>query len=210
MQTAVFSKLRDIETYRAKLRQKRGRRILGLDFGRSCGVAIIDFTATTPNKVQLLLGQWDLSLGRYDSGPTQFIRLKQLLLATAPDLIAFEDVKFSGSKERYVGRTSVQAILARAATAIEFLGGLKIVTTTWAEEQNTPAVGYGIGEIKKAATGKGNANKVAMIKACNEKFGTELDPADYQTTGVDNMADAAFVAYLGFEEYGAALIGEQR
>jgi hypothetical protein len=187
-----------------KLKPKHGpqfRRCLGLDLGTTTGVAIADFVPSVPlTKKQLMLGQWDLSLGQWDSGPLRFIRLKQFLAVAEPDLVMFEDVRFTPGQEM-MGR-NVGAIVARVATAAELLGAMKITLTTWCEEHAIPSQGLGIGQIKKHATGKGNANKIDMIKACNSQFGTKFNTTEEALKqGIDNMADAAFACDIGLTLY---------
>ena len=179
------------------------KRIIGLDLGTNCGVAFVDITYPRVVKYGpfMILGQWDLSVGPYDTGPLRHIRLKHFLSILQPDLIMFEDVKFTGGKDRHKPGGSIQAIVARVATSIEFIGGLKVTVTTWAEEHGIPAQGEGISAIKKYATGKGRANKVDMINACNKRFGTTFDPETYVEEGTDNMADAAFVCAMGVDFY---------
>ena len=196
---------KDPEQYTAPAMCSGGARIVGLDLGTNCGVAFVDYYGPKSLPPTMVLGQWDLSVGPYDTGPLRHIRLKQFLEILRPDLIMFEDVKFTGSQERHKGNNSIQAIIARVATSIEFIGGLKVTVTTWAEERQLPAHGVGISQIKKFATGSGRANKVDMINACNERFGTTFDPETYVEEGTDNMADAAFVCAMGIEFYSKGL-----
>ncbi len=83
--------------------------------------------------------------------------------------------------------------------------GLSAILTTWAEERNIPCQGIPIGTIKRFATGKGNANKIEMIEACNKTFGTEFKTADYESTGVDNIADAMFLCSMAVTQYSEGL-----
>lgn len=53
--------------------------------------------------------------------------------------------------------------------------------TAWAELRGIPYEGVPVGTIKRFATGKGNANKAAMIEAIRQRG---FSPAD------DNEADA--------------------
>jgi hypothetical protein len=154
----------------------------------------------------MFLGQWDLSIGPWDSGPLRLIRLKQFLSVTNPALIMYEDVKFTPAKTQMEGK-KINMIIARVATASELLGILKGTVTTWAEENNIPAEGASISEIKKYATGKGNSGKPAMIRACNDRFGTDFDDGEeaYKKEGTDNMADAAFVCAMGIDYYSEGL-----
>jgi Holliday junction resolvasome RuvABC endonuclease subunit len=99
----------------------------------------------------------------------------------------------------------MHAILARAATSCEFFGALKATVSSWAEENGVPCGSFPIGTIKRRATGKGNANKSDMIKACNQFFRTEFDSENYETAGYDNAADSAFVCLLALENYAKGL-----
>ena len=149
---------------------------------------------------------WDLSIGPYDSGPLRHIRLKQFLTVACPDLVMYENVKYDPPAELIRNRNmGPGAIVARVATAAEFLGGLKVTVATWCEERDIPTHGLAIAQIKKFATGKGNSGKVAMINACNEQFGTTLDPENYEKTGDDNIADAVFTCAMGIDLYSEGL-----
>lgn len=183
------------------------KRILGIDLGTNCGVAFCDFIPGQPiTQPVITAGMWDLSLGPYDSGPLRHIRLKQFLAVTKPDLVTYENVKYDPPAELIANRNmGPGAIVARVATAAEFLGGLKVTLSTWCEEHGIPAHGLAIAEIKKFGAGKGNANKVDMINACNQRYGTTLVPEDYEKTGDDNIADAIFVCGMGLESYSEGL-----
>ena len=176
-------------------------RVAGLDLGTNCGIAWADIMpGQRVEDATLILGQWDLSVGLYDTGPLRHIRLKQFLSILDPRLLMFEDVKFSPNEKEFKGR-SAKAIIARCGTSQEFLGGLKVTATTWCEERGIPAHGLNISEIKRYATGKGNANKVAMIEAANAQFGTSFETEGYERSGVDNICDAAFACAMGVHLY---------
>jgi hypothetical protein len=147
------------------------------------------------------MGQWNLSAGQYDSGAIRFVRMRQFLTYLSPDLVCYEDVKFDPP----MGQFNKGALLARVATASEFLGALKATVCTWCEENNVPCTGFKIAQIKKRATMKGNANKELMIQACNEMFGSDFDVDGYETSGVDNIADAAFCCLMAQEQYALGL-----
>jgi len=172
---------------------------LGLDLGTTTGYAYTYFEPNVPTKKSgVAMGQWNLSAGPYDSGAIRFVRLRQFLSILMPDLVLFEDVRYTPQRGN---KFTVGAIIARAANAGELFGAFKATLCTWCEENNVPCQGIGIGQIKKFATNKGNANKVEMIEACNAKFQTEFDVDDYESTGVDNIADAAFVMAMGLDAY---------
>ena len=64
-------------------------------------------------------------------------------------------------------------------------GGLLATLTAWAEEHDIPYQGIPVGQIKKHATGKGNASKAMMMETYREKWGVE--PYD------DNECDARWL-----------------
>jgi Holliday junction resolvasome RuvABC endonuclease subunit len=180
--------------------------VLGLDLGTNCGYSycyIKEKQLVAPENIEMHIGQWDLSAGSYDSGALRFVRLRQFLSILKPDIIAFEDVKYTPSEK--LTKFNMHSILARAATSCEFFGALKATVCTWAEENGIPCGSFPIGTIKKRATGKGNANKSDMIKACNEMFKTDYDPVNYESAGFDNAADSAFVCLLALENYAKGL-----
>jgi hypothetical protein len=179
-------------------------RVAGLDLGNNCGIAWADFRpGQALDTVKMFAGQWILKLlGDYDTGPLRMLRLKSFLNVLAPDLVGFGDVRFTPDALSLAGKP-VGVIVARVSKPAELLGAFKVTLTTWAEENGIPAQGYGIGEIKKYATGKGMASKEVMIAAANVAFGANLDPDDYKSTGADNIADAMHVCSMVLEQYAA-------
>lgn len=69
----------------------------------------------------------------------------------------------------------------RGVDAAHAYGGFLAQLTAWCERHGVPYQGVPVGTIKKFATGKGNADKVAMIEA-TKRWGHR--PED------DNEADA--------------------
>jgi Holliday junction resolvasome RuvABC endonuclease subunit len=56
--------------------------------------------------------------------------------------------------------------------------------------------------VKKFATGKGGADKAAMVEAMPEKLVDEIKEANYKkTTGLYDIADAYWIAKYTLEEY---------
>ena len=82
-----------------------------------------------------------------------------------PELIGYEDVK------RHTGTLAAHAY-----------GGYLGVIQKYSHYYDIPIKPYGVGEIKKHATGKGNATKQEMIAAYVKRWG--IAPID------DNEADA--------------------
>jgi len=173
-------------------------RFLGLDLGSNCGVAVYDYEngkKILQEKLQLF--QWDLSTQGLESGAARFVRLRAFLNVTAPDVIGYEDVKYSPPKEFFVNKKfGIPAVLSRVATASEVLGGMKVTVATWAQEAELLAQGFAISTIKKFATGNGKSSKEDMIAAANRTLGAAFDSSKYKSTGIDNVVDAAFVLLL--------------
>ena len=69
-------------------------------------------------------------------------------------------------------------------------GGLMATLTAWCEHHKIPYQGVPVGTIKKHATGKGNADKVAMIDAIRLRGHPVTD---------DNEADALALLYWALE-----------
>jgi Holliday junction resolvasome RuvABC endonuclease subunit len=200
-----YSDIKRMSEESGKIRRDRVKVILGLDLGTNCGYC---YGFLTPKDEFIIepwqMGIWDLSAGPYDSGAIRFVRLRKFLSALSPDFVAYEDVKFT--PEEALTRFSAARVLARAATASELIGAFRATVVTWCEENNLPCTGFGVGTIKKFATNIGNASKEEIIKACNEKFKTDFDPETYKSTGVDNIADAAFICLLAYNQYSSGLL----
>lgn len=183
------------------------KRVLGLDLASSCGVSFCDIMPGQPIKAAPIIGgQWDLSVGNHDTNSLRYVRLKQFLAITAPDLIFYEEVKYTGqSQPPGMAKLNLTALVARAVSGAQVVHGLSAILTTWAEERDIPCEAIGIGTLKKYATGKGNAGKEQMIEAANEQFGTEFDPATYESTGCDNIADSMFLCAMAVQNYSEGL-----
>ena len=77
--------------------------------------------------------------------------------------------------------------------ASHIYGGLMATLTAWAELRGVPYEGVPVGTIKRHATGKGNADKDAMIAAVRARG---FSPAD------DNEADAIAILLWAIETNG--------
>lgn len=173
---------------------------LGLDLGTTMGysVALPTLDDCGPGSIKYV-GQLDLSAGDYDSGAIRFVRLRQFLFHMMPDIIFYEEPKVT------YGQGPVAMVLGRVMPAAELFAAFKSQVCTWSEEAGIPCEGLPIGAIKKFATGVGNASKEAMIKACNEMCGTDLQVEGYDPLGTDNMADSVWVNLLGLSRNGQGL-----
>lgn len=125
-------------------------------------------------------GTWDLSVRRDESGGMRLLRLKGKLteaLAAGVDLVVYEAARNAAPKMQ--GALVVQA-------------GIQGVLLLWCEENGIEYRGYSPTEIKKHATGKGNANKAAVMAAARAR-GWEFKD--------DNEADALWLLDLARRDY---------
>lgn len=136
---------------------------LALDLGTKTGWALRlgDRTVTS--------GTVEFRNDRWQGGGMRFLRFKQWLteikqMASGLDAVFVEEVR------RHAG-----------VDAAHVYGGFLAHVTAWCEHHAIPYEAVPVGTIKRHATGKGNANKEAMIKAARKRG---FDPAD------DNEADA--------------------
>lgn len=181
---------------------------LGLDLGTTTGVAYCFFDPGEPvdlGELRIHLGQWDLSPGEHGTNPIRFVRLRRFLEAADPDIVFFEGVKNTPTVGGFK-KMNVSAIVARAATAAMMFGAYMATVSAWCEEREVPCDSVPISTIKRRATNRGNASKEDVIRACNATFGVDFDVEDYATSGVDNMADAAFCLLVGLEAYANGVV----
>jgi hypothetical protein len=217
MSTVKQSRDKDPEILRTRFPEagsaRAGLRLaLGLDLATSCGYCAQLFDPTrafNPEKDlapgRTFLGQLDLSAGPFDSGAIRFVRLRQCLAVFRPDVVFYEDIQPGHGKHSLAG--GVHMAVARGAKAAELAGAYKATLACWCEEHAVPSTGFPLATVKKRATDLGNAGKPEVIRACNRVFGTDLDPDGYEQSGVDNIADAAWVCLLGLELYGQGFPG---
>ena len=102
--------------------------------------------------------------------------LKALNVLALPNFTNFEEVR------RHIGTDSAHVY-----------GGLLAVLTAWCEEHLVAYQGVPVGTIKRFATGKGNADKAAVIDAMRARG---FAPRD------DNEADALAILLWAIETRG--------
>jgi Holliday junction resolvasome RuvABC endonuclease subunit len=131
--------------------------ILSLDLGTTTGWA-------TGAAGILVSGVWNLKGSRYEGGGMRFLRFHGFLvgvhLQSRVSKVVYEEVR------RHAG-----------TDAAHVYGGLQAVLTSWAEEGGIPYESVPVGTIKKFWTGKGNANKEAMVAEA-ERRGIEVSGHD--------------------------------
>ena len=152
-----------------------GRSTLALDLGTTTGWALRGFDGLITS------GTASFRPGRFDGGGMRFLRfinwLTELDRLSGPiAAIWFEEVR------RHAG-----------TDAAHVYGGLMATLTAWAELRGVPYQGVPVGTIKRHATGKGNADKEAMIAAARARG---FSPAD------DNEADAIAILFWALETKG--------
>ena len=181
------------------------KRLLGLDLASNCGATFCDIIPGLPvTGGQMIAGQWDLEVGKWDTQAIRLIRLKQFLSIAKPDLVFYEEVKFVGqSPAPGARRQNLTALVARAVSGAQVVHIMQGCLVTWCEERDIPCQHVPIGVLKKYATGRGNANKLDMIRACNEQFGTEF--REEEGTGDDNIADSMFLCAMAVANYSEGL-----
>jgi Holliday junction resolvasome RuvABC endonuclease subunit len=147
--------------------------ILALDPATNCGWA----HSLGPS------GTWDLSVRRDESGGMKFLRLVAKL----------GDVKFTAGIDLLVYEAARHA-MPKMQGALVHQAEMQGVIKHWCEERAILYRGYSPMEIKKHATGKGNAGKPEMVAAAKVKW-----PG---FNGDDNEADAKWLLDLAMKEYG--------
>jgi Holliday junction resolvasome RuvABC endonuclease subunit len=143
-------------------------KILAIDPGTKCGWAYGDDTLqVTP---MMNSGTWQLTSGRWHDLGSRCIRLRQeirKIFELGVDLVVYEEVR------RHLGTDAAHVYGA-------IVGALQ-------EECRNAGVSFEsvpVGTVKKHATGKGNANKEAMLAAAIARGWKPVD---------DNEADALFI-----------------
>ena len=143
--------------------------VLALDLGTKTGWALHG-----PDRV-ITSGMNEFRNDRWQGGGMRFLRFKHWL-TEIKQMVGGLDAVFVEEVRRHVGVDAAHAY-----------GGFLAQVTAWCEHHQIPYEAVPVGTIKRHATGKGNANKDAMIAAARSRG---FDPLD------DNEADA--LALLGW------------
>jgi Holliday junction resolvasome RuvABC endonuclease subunit len=149
--------------------------ILALDLGTTTGWAVRN------DRCRILHGTAEFRPSRFEGGGMRYLRFSKWLDQTLEvtggiDAIYFETVR------RHLG-----------TDAAHVFGGLLATLTAWCEAQGIPYQGVGVGTWKRHASGRGNADKQAVIAAMRERG---FEPAD------DNEADAIAILLWAIETNG--------
>ncbi len=140
--------------------------VLALDLGSTTGWAL------RGQDGGITSGTMTFKPSRFEGGGMRFLRFRGWLAEVAV---------LSGGVAR-VARVVFEEVRAHAGTdAAHVYGGFLATLTSWCEEHEIPYEGVPVGTIKRFATGRGNADKAAIIAAMRARG---FAPTD------DNEADA--------------------
>ena len=149
--------------------------VLALDLGTITGWALHQADAGITS------GTAEFRLDRWQSGGMRFLRFKQWLTeiknqAGGIDLVVYEQVR------RHAGVDAAHAF-----------GGWLAILTAWCDHHDIAYEGVPVGTIKRHITGRGNADKAAVIAAVRARG---YSPSD------DNEADAIAILLWAIETRG--------
>ncbi len=155
--------------------RRRGPDILALDLGTTTGWALQSGSS------KLESGSVSFRTGRYDGGGVRYLRFRGWLDSMGADAgditaIYFEEVR------RHIG-----------TDAAHVYGGLLATLTSWCEQRGIAYQGVPVGTIKRFISGKGNADKKAVLEAVRARG---YRPND------DNEADAIAILLWAVETNG--------
>ena len=132
-------------------------------------------------------GTWDLSVRSDESSGMKLLRLQgkvaEIYSSVGIDIVYFEAARFAMPDRQH-------AVMSQN----QFIGALVV----WCEQNKIQYRGVAPTEVKKFATGKGNANKEQMIAAAKKKWpGAEIQD--------DNTADALWILEFAMNELKSAV-----
>lgn len=149
--------------------------ILALDLGTTTGWAL----RTSDDLITS--GTVSFRPSRYDGGGMRYVRFRAWLDQLAKDADPLSAIHFEEVR-RHIG-----------TDAAHLYGGFLATLTAWCEQHDVAYQGMPVGTIKRFITGKGNADKAAVIAAVRARGFT---PAD------DNEADAIAILLWAIETQG--------
>jgi Holliday junction resolvasome RuvABC endonuclease subunit len=125
-------------------------------------------------------GTWNLKPKSYESNGMKFIKMR----ASIDEIVKAEGITF----------IAYEKPSGRHFNGIRSHANFEGVIVAYCEENGLDYKDFAAKEIKKFATGNGNAGKPLMMQACKDKYG--VDPVD------DNHADAVHIYHLAKTEFG--------
>jgi Holliday junction resolvasome RuvABC endonuclease subunit len=151
------------------------RAILSLDLGTTTGWAMQLAGGVIES------GTTSFRPSRYDGGGMRYLRFRGWLASIAADAAGIEAIYFEEVR-RHIG-----------TDAAHLYGGFLATLTAWCEQNSIPYEGVPVGTIKRHVTGKGNADKTAVVEAIRARG---FKPAD------DNEADAIAILLWAIDTHG--------
>ena len=142
-------------------------------------ILALDIATKTGWKTSTASGIWNLKPNRGESDGMRVVRFK----AKVNEMIKIESINLI-AYERVAGKQN-----AAISVISEMVGQLKLISI----EQGIDLACYSAKEIKKFATGNGNASKDLMVKTA---IAQGYNPID------DNEADAIFIYNLTIKDIG--------
>ncbi len=169
--------------------QEPGKDASALDrdaYRQSSALLALDLGVTTGWAVRLAGGKIESSTtsfrpSRYDGGGMRYLRFRGWLDSIAALTGGIAAVYYEGVR-RHLG-----------TDAAHLYGGFLATLTAWCEQRGIPYEGVPVGTIKHHVTGKGNADKAAVIAAVRARG---FNPKD------DNEADAIAILLWAIETQG--------
>jgi hypothetical protein len=149
--------------------------ILALDLATATGWALRSADG------QILSGTVSFKPSRYDGGGIRYLRFRAWLDSIAQEAAGIGVVHYE----------EIRRHLSTDAAHVH--GGLLATLTAWCEQNAIPYQGVPVGTVKRFITGKGNADKQAVIAAVR---GRGFNPTD------DNEADAIAILLWAIETDG--------
>jgi len=148
--------------------------LLALDLGTTTGWAVRGHDG------HIVSGSESFKAQRFEGGGMRFLRFKRWLTELNDAVGRIQALHFEEVR-RHVSTDAAHAY-----------GGFLATLTAWCEHQQIPYQGVPVGTIKKHATGKGNANKDAVIAAVRARGHAPSD---------DNEADALALLHWAIAQH---------
>jgi hypothetical protein len=149
--------------------------ILSLDLGTTTGWAMQLAGGAIES------GTTSFRTSRFDGGGMRYLRFRSWLESLDTNVAGIEAIYFEEVR-RHAG-----------TDAAHLYGGFLATLTAWCEQNGIPYEGVPVGTIKRYVTGKGNADKAAVIDAVRARG---FSPAD------DNEADAIAILLWALDTHG--------
>lgn len=159
-------------------------RILAIDLATNLGVSLLHCPDTTPPNLKYQA--MSVERARYGMQfDAYYDYISALLVDTKCDLVVYEDVKRHSS-----------------TAACHMFGFYRGALQQLCHAQAVPCIGIGVGTIKKAVSGKGNATKQEVAAAVFDWFGTNgVDYAPLLASNnriTDDVTDSMAVAITAY------------